>query len=112
MYRWQDDGYAGVVVAVMTMSVVTRRRDIDRRCLIVVGMRLMTATVALIPVVVRLVIPVVVLVGLAVIATTVMVTVVATVVAVTVVPVAPSVVTVGEGRSADYHRECCNRRTE
>lgn len=108
MYRWQDDGYAGVVVAVMTMSVVTRRRDIDRRCLIVVGMRLMTVTVALMPVVVRLVIPVVVLVGLAVIATTVM----ATVVAVTVVPVAPSVVTVGEGRSADYHRECCNRRTE
>lgn len=110
MYRWQDDGYAGVVVAIMTMSVVTRRRDIDRRCLIVVGMRLMTATVALIPVVVRLVIPVVVLVGLAVIAATVMV--MATVVAVTVVPVAPSVVTVGEGRSADYHRECCNRRTE
>jgi hypothetical protein len=97
MYRRQNDGHAGIVVAVMAMSVVTRRCDIDRRCMIVVGMRLMAATVALIPVVVRLVIPVVVPVGLAVIATTVMVTVVP----ITVVPIAPAVVTVGERRSAE-----------
>lgn len=68
------------------------------------GMRLISATVTLMSVVLRLVVSVVVPVRIAVIA--------ATIVAVTVVPVAPAVVTVGEGRSAEHHGECCNRRTE